>query len=276
MRIAVLTGLLACTLVFVGSSQTASASEAELIAVTPKSTESVSLKLVAVADKTESELLPFDTDVVAQQITQEPVVVEHVVQDDESLSDIAKKHNTTWKRIFDRNDSIEDPNIVKPGETIVIPGTDEQVEERDLPTVAQPVVATAAATTSPVSNNTRSVAAPTATVQPALAPVVARGSSAGNRYTAGNCTWYVKSMRPDLPNNLGNANTWAARAAAQGLATGSTPRVGAAAQMRGYMHVAYVTAVNGDGTVTISEMNWRGLYQVSSRTVPASSLVYIY
>jgi surface antigen len=81
-------------------------------------------------------------------------------------------------------------------------------------------------------------------------------------------------MRPDLPNNLGNANTWVSRAAAQGLATGSAPRVGAVGQQG--MHVVYVEAVNGDGTVTISEMNHAGLYVRTVRTVPASTFMYIY
>ena len=134
----------------------------------------------------------------------------------------------------------------------------------------EPVVAAAPRATSATSSSRVTSAATVA-----AAPVV-RGASSGNLYADGNCTWHVKSLRPDLPNNLGNANTWASRAAAQGLSTGSEPRVGAAAQFRGRMHVAYVTAVNGDGTVNISEMNYRGLYQVTSRTVPASSLIYIY
>lgn len=81
-------------------------------------------------------------------------------------------------------------------------------------------------------------------------------------------------MRPDLPNNLGNADTWVARAAAQGIPTGSAPRVGAIGQQG--MHVVYVQSVNGNGTVTISEMNYQGLYIISTRTVPANSFMYIY
>lgn len=103
---------------------------------------------------------------------------------------------------------------------------------------------------------------------------VVSASSAGNSYTRGNCTWYAKSNRPDLPNNLGNANTWVARAKAQGLPTGAEPQVGAVGQ-RG-MHVVYVERINDDGTVFISEMNWRGLGKVSTRTVPANSFKYIY
>jgi len=58
------------------------------------------------------------------------------------------------------------------------------------------------------------------------------------------------------------------------MATGSAPRVGAIAQ-RGN-HVGYVTGVNGDGTINISDMNYRSLYAVTYRTVPANQWSYIY
>lgn len=97
----------------------------------------------------------------------------------------------------------------------------------------------------------------------------------GNLYIAGNCTWYVKSRRPDLPNDLGNADTWYARAAYQGYAVGYSPRVGAVAAAIGYMHVAIVTAIHGS-SVTIIEMNYQGYGIVSSREAPTSEFRYIY
>lgn len=98
----------------------------------------------------------------------------------------------------------------------------------------------------------------------------------GNSYSPGYCTWFAKSKRADLPNNLGNAVTWLSRAAAQGYSTGSTPRVGAVAwQGGGLGHVAIVTGVSGN-MVTIREMNFKGRYIVSSRTVPSSTFKYIY
>ena len=108
---------------------------------------------------------------------------------------------------------------------------------------------------------------------------IPRGSSSGNTYGYGYCTWYAKNMRPDLPNNLGNANTWYSRAAAQGLPVGSTPRAGAiGTTTRGSLgHVVYVHSVNGDGTIYISDMNYRGWNQVTYRTVSASEFEgYIY
>lgn len=103
-------------------------------------------------------------------------------------------------------------------------------------------------------------------------------SSAGNTYAPGNCTWYVKNRRPDLPNSLGNANTWYSRAAALGMAVGSSPRAGAVgATTAGSLgHVVYVEAVNGDGSITISEMNFAGEYSQRTRTASASEFMYIY
>lgn len=108
--------------------------------------------------------------------------------------------------------------------------------------------------------------------------VYASGSS-GNLYAAGNCTWYVKSRRPDLPNNLGNANTWYSMAASDGYAVGSSPKKGAVGtSTAGWLgHVVYVEGVSLDGsTITISEMNYAGLYSTRTRTTSASEFLYIY
>ncbi|MFO0971641.1 MAG: CHAP domain-containing protein [Candidatus Saccharimonadales bacterium] len=143
--------------------------------------------------------------------------------------------------------------LLASGETITITEPEEQLAERPLPEAA------------PVA---------TAVVSPPAPGVVARNSSAGNTYIPGYCTWYAKNRRPDLPNRLGNASTWVSNAAAQGFATGSTPKAGAIGQQGN--HVVYVEGVNADGSVTVSEMNYRGLFIISSRTVPATTFRYIY
>ena len=100
-------------------------------------------------------------------------------------------------------------------------------------------------------------------------------STPGNTYTAGYCTWFVKNMRPDLPNNLGHANTWFSNAVRNGLAVGTTPQVGAVAVASNYTHVAIVQAVHGS-TVTISEMNYVRWNVQSTREAPISEFRYIY
>lgn len=104
------------------------------------------------------------------------------------------------------------------------------------------------------------------------------GDAAGNAYAAGNCTWYVKSRRPDIGNFWGNANAWYGSAQAAGFKTGSMGKTGAiGVSFEGWAgHVVYVESWNGDGTVSISEMNYGGLYVMNYRTVPESSFVYIY
>ena len=97
----------------------------------------------------------------------------------------------------------------------------------------------------------------------------------GNSYYWGQCTWYVASRR-SIPNNWGNAYSWYYNAQRSGFGTGSAPRVGAVGWERSN-HVVYVESVNGDGTVTISEMNWGGRPGVLHyRTEPASRFLYIY
>jgi surface antigen len=102
-----------------------------------------------------------------------------------------------------------------------------------------------------------------------------------NGYDFGYCTWWVAKMRSSsgnpIPTGLGNASTWAIRARAFGLPVGTTPRVGAAVvtSTRGEGHVAYVTAVNEDGSITVSEMNVRGWDVVSTATY-SGSYSYIY
>ncbi len=198
----------------------------------------------------------------------------------DSLAKIAKKHNIKdWKRLYYKNTKISDPDSLKTGLKITIPEDSEKLKSRELPvSVAQspaPVQAaepsvTSEAETAPSSSGASS--APEAAYRPAAS------SSSGNTYHYGYCTWYVKNQRPDLPNSLGNANTWYSRAAALGYSVGSTPRVGAVgAHSRGaYGHVVLVEAVHGNGTITVSEMNRVGWGVRSTRTTSASEFVYIY
>ena len=103
--------------------------------------------------------------------------------------------------------------------------------------------------------------------------VAQNGSSDGNTYGYGYCTHYAKQRRPDLPNSLGNADTWYIR---YNGPKGSEPKAGAIGVAKGYMHVVYVESVNTDGTVNISEKNYNGWNVVSSRVAPASEFLYLY
>jgi surface antigen len=187
----------------------------------------------------------------------------HKVATGESLTKVADIYNTTWQRLYAKNTKITNPDILNTGDSITIPLPKEKLKDRATP-VQAPTATTAATSgyTAPASS------------APAASPVnYTVASSAGNTYAPGYCTWYAKSRRPDLPNRLGNASSWVGSAAAQGFATGSTPRAGAIGQQGN--HVVYVESVQGN-TVTVSEMNYVGLYVTSSRTVAASNFTYIY
>lgn len=94
-----------------------------------------------------------------------------------------------------------------------------------------------------------------------------------NLYTAGQCTYYAFSKRPDIGNTWGNANNWASAAAQSGYTVNNSPKSGAILQTTagGYGHVAYVDRVNSDGSIQVSEMNYQGVGVVSSRTISASA-----
>ncbi len=64
----------------------------------------------------------------------EQVIV--TVQKGDNLSKIAAAYDTTWRRIFDANPSIANPDVINPGETLRIPAADEQLTERALPASA--------------------------------------------------------------------------------------------------------------------------------------------
>lgn len=121
--------------------------------------------------------------------------------------------------------------------------------------------------------------APTLTQSPYYTPPTNRyaGNSSGNTYTAGQCTWHVKNLKPELPNGLGNADQWFYNAQSQGWPVGYEARAGAAAQTRGSMHVSYVLEVYGDGTMLISEMNYNWTpYAQRTAVVSQSNYLYIY
>lgn len=267
-RTVILTGVFLCALNFAATAQPAHAlsistvfnNDAQIVGA-KQSFGTVAAREEIKADEENKETsMPKDAEPAAPET---PMPIEHVVQPGETLSKIAVQHQTTWKRLYDKNTHVEDPNAIQPNDKLIVPTANEQLADRELPVkivVPKPVPVRASVEKSVVKKP-----------QPKKSSM---GSTAGNTYTRGYCTWYVKNRRPDMPNNLGNALTWVSRAAAQGMATGSTPRAGAVGQSGN--HVVYVESVNGDGSITVSEMNHKGWNITSSRTVAASTFHYIY
>lgn len=113
------------------------------------------------------------TEGVAEVIEAEPEVIVEVTKGD-SLSKIAKAHDTNYKRLFDANSFIADPNVINPGEKIRIPKAEEVLESRALP-VAAPVQATPKAANTTTAKKTKPVQKKSSP-QPSTAPAVANGS----------------------------------------------------------------------------------------------------
>jgi LysM repeat protein len=91
-------------------------------------------------------------------------------------------------------------------------------------------------------------------------------------FPAGWCTWYVATKRNVTWR--GDAGYWYANASAQGVPVGSTPKVGSimVTWESWAGHVAYVEAVNPDGSWVVSEMNWVAFNVIDERTIKPGQL----
>lgn len=106
------------------------------------------------------------------------------------------------------------------------------------------------------------------------------GFGSGNPMVAGNCTWFAWGWRNThgmpLPGGgaLGNARYWASRLGALGYTVNRTPSYGAIFQTNSgyYGHVGIVTGVNGDGSITVQEMNYAGYNVITESTIPANQV----
>ena len=211
----------------------------------------------------------------------------YTVQAGDTLSTIASATELTAEEIAAAN-NINDANFIVIGQEINL--TKEVAEE--VVASEAPVAEEVAVEVAPVVEE----AAPVATEEVAVeeAPVAQEAQPAapsynadytavpGNSYYAGQCTWYVKNQLPWVGNFWGNAAEWANNATYSGRVVDTNPAVGTVAVMMpgvayasSYGHVAVVTGVNGD-MITISEMNAKGEFVVSSRTIPAAGVLFIH
>lgn len=80
----------------------------------------------------------------------------------------------------------------------------------------------------------------------------------GCRQCVSYTAWKVGQRTGSFPRYWGNANQWPASARATGYQTGSTPRANSVGVISAgaYGHVVWVEAVNGDGTVDVSQYNY--------------------
>lgn len=194
-----------------------------MCALTTVDTASATSKKVASAHKKDQK----DKDIIVR------------VKAGDTLDSIAKKHHTTYVRLYNANKSILNPDVIDVGNKIKIPKKKQKLPNRFASFSSQQVAIAPALS----QQNT--------TKQYTTSPVNSSSYYVGNGMW---CTDYVHSRRSDVPI-YGNAGySWISAAKADGKSTGSTPKKGAVAVTSG--HVAYVENVNKDGSYTVSEMGW--------------------
>ena len=204
-----------------------------------------------------------DNNVAAGTVLNIPAVngIVYTVKDGDTLQSIAGKYGSTADSIITMND-IKDDNVTT-GEVILLP--DGILPEEERPEYVAPAKADEAK---------HSTSAPSTATNALWSTGTSRG---GNNYAYGYCTWYAYNRRVQLglpvSGGWGNANTWDGRAAAQGYTVNHTPSVGAIFQTKSgyYGHVGIVERVNSDGSIYVSEMNYKGWDVKSYRTITSLS-----
>lgn len=108
------------------------------------------------------------------------------------------------------------------------------------------------------------------------------GPTPGNRYYFGNCTWYAYERRARIGRSIdtggtwGHAYAWAGSARSRGFLVNNSPSVGAIIQTSsgggGYGHVGVVEAIEANGDLIISDMNFAGYNVVTWRRISSSSV----
>lgn len=195
--------------------------------------------------------------------------VYYQVQTNDTLEGVAEKYKTNVGRVVALN-NLEVSGLV-PGSMVILPDGELPVNERPgyvAPVYRRPVY---------------------------YGGFVARGGggrinvqswannlskSAGNTYYAGNCTWYAYERRLQLGRPMdtsagswGDAVAWVNKARSLGYAVNNSPAPGAIFQnyggWGGYGHVGIVEAVNEDGSIVVTEMNYVGYNIISRSTIKA-------
>ena len=193
--------------------------------------------------------------------------VVYTVKDGDTVEKLAEKYKASQDRIITFND-LELQGLAKDTKIIIPAG---QLPETERPGYVAPRTYT--------SYYTGNTSFATGGGNSRILYVNSRGTSGGNRNAYGNCTWFAWEYRQDigrpLPNAvLGHANTWNLSLGRMGYLINRSPAVGAIMQSSagggGYGHVAVVTGIDSDGSVTVREMNYAGYNVVSERTLSAA------
>ena len=220
-----------------------------------------------------------DSVTVGQSVTV-PLVdgVLYTIKEGDSLESIAEKYKVDGERVMLYND-LEAEQALPVGTQVVLPNGD--LPETERPGYVAPRAYVAPSVTYSYSNSYGNMSG----------SILSRsygfpGPTFGNRYAAGNCTWYAYERRAQMGRPIGglwgNAYSWAMSARGAGFTVNNTPAVGAVIQSSGggggYGHVGVVERIEGDNIV-VSDMNYAGYNVVTWRIIPmsqAGSFSYIH
>jgi len=188
----------------------------------------------------------------------------HIVKSGDTIEKIATEYEADANKIISFN-SLPANGELKEGEEIVIPGGQKEVPQNNNAnntTIAERQYATPSGGTPSVSGWKD----------------LDGKAGTGHTFPYGYCTWYV-AQRRYVPWG-GNAGTWLYQAKLRGYKTGKDPKKGAilVTSESWWGHVAVVEKV-GKGTITVSEMNYKGWGKTSTRTISTNNRVikgYIY
>lgn len=187
---------------------------------------------------------PPEPTIIVEISKPKPKTIKHKVERGDTLVKIAKKYDTKWERIYYKNKSIKNPDLLEVGQALTIPSKSEKLKKRKIPH-----------------------SSPKASPE---APKIAQNGS--NTYQPGQCTHFVASHRY-VPNGWGDATNWKYAAQRAGWTVSSKPVAGAIGWT--YGHVVYVESVNS-GSVVISEQNYDWNSGIRTITVPITKYLYLY
>ena len=235
-----------------------------------------------------AQLAQADVSSVSKQQIVDPTVVtdllgKYTVKEGDSIDSIAEKFSITPQTIRWANGLRN--NTVSPGATLIMPAVDGvvyKVQDGDkLADIANKYHSNVDAITDVNNLTDQNLSSGQVLLLPdGILPEESVRTNhfrvnitRNNNYAYGYCTWYAYNKRVEmgLPvyGGWGNAKDWANGAKHSGLLVDGTPSVGAIFQTRAgyYGHVGIVEAVNSDGSILVSEMNYRGWNVKSNRVI---------
>lgn len=238
-----------------------------------------------------------------QNVAKAKVATTYIVKPGDSLYKIALQHNLTLNQLYTYNPGVKP--LIFPGDVIFLTANQQnqtsayqstaqsapvkqvpvasqtQVQQPTQPrtVVNEPKTPIVQHTASPQRTVQKTTQSTTVSYQPQTRKVQQQSTAhksianSGNLYAYGNCTYYAFDRRAQLGRSIGslwgNANNWGNAAAKSGFVVNNKPEVGAIFQTANgpYGHVGVVESVNANGTVTVSEMNYKGYNVKSTRTI---------